>query len=97
MGRRSGDTRAAESRRQQGKKASFEIFGGKARANRDRRRDKTTHLAAHRVGSGQRIARRSKGCDARFACSVVGLCVFIAVMLFAYFQLVHELADGAPS
>ena len=73
---------------------SFEIFGGKARANRNRRRDKTMHLAAHRVG-GQRIARRSKGCDARFACSVVALCVFIAVMLFVYFQLVQLADDSA--
>lgn len=68
-------------------------FGGKARAGRAREKKTQGQLAAHRRG---RRAKR-KPIDARFACSVVALCLFIALMLFAYYQLVqlvqHERAQ----
>lgn len=89
----SGETVAAELRRMQGQSAHFEIFGGKGRASRAREKKTQGHLAAHRRG---RRAKR-KRCDLKYACSVVAGGLFIALMLFGYYQLVqmveHERAQ----
>lgn len=85
----SGETVAAELRRMQGQRAQFEIFGGKARASRARERKSQGHLAAHRRG---RHVKR-KPCDVKHACRVIAGGIFIALMLFGYYQLVQMVED----
>ena len=85
----SGETVAAELRRMQGQRAQFEIFGGKARASRAREKKSQGHLAAHRRG---RHVKR-KPCDVKHVCSVIAGGIFIALMLFGYYQLVQMVED----
>lgn len=87
-GTNSGETVAAELRRVQGQKTNFEIFGGKSRASRAREK-KSQHLAAHRQGKRQ----KRKPCDVKYCCSVCIGCIFIALMLFGYYQLVQMVED----
>ena len=90
MGKMSGDTAAAELRRVQGQRETFEAFGTRGKTSRAREKKTQLQLTAHRKN---RRGASSGGFGCQFVCSVIALGVFIVVMLFCYYQLVQMVQE----